>query len=66
MKFAAESDLAYCMKIVPIIVPDIFNKCFSKNPGVKAKTSQRESVGLRETNILKGSFWPKFFRKIYH
>ena len=30
MLFSAESDLAYCMKIVPIIVPDIFSKCFSK------------------------------------
>ena len=55
MKFAASSDLNYCMAIIPIIVPDIHNKCFSKIPGTKAKTSEREPVSLLDTNIVKGN-----------
>ena len=54
MLFSAESDLAYCMIIVPIIVSDIFSKCFSKKPGVKPRTSEREPVSIEQTKLIKG------------
>ena len=56
MLIPASSDLNYCMQIVPIIVPDIYQKCFSRNPGQKAKTSEREPVSLHQTNLVKGKF----------
>ena len=59
MLFSAETDLSYCMKIVPIVVPDIYTKCFSKKPGVKARTSEREVVSIAETKLIKG-YLPKF------